>query len=95
MFVNILIWTALGVSAGLAVYFLFPTQRKYLTGTVMAGVVGAFVGGIVYSAFEIGSIAVSLDLAASIGALFGAAGLIYLIHLLVKSEESQKTLSSH
>jgi uncharacterized membrane protein YeaQ/YmgE (transglycosylase-associated protein family) len=90
MFANILIWTILGVAAGFLVFLLFPYQRKYFLGTLMAGVVGALVGGIVYSAFEIGSIASSIDTAATIGSVIGAALLIYFIRLLVKSEEEPK-----
>lgn len=87
MELNILAWIVLGVIAGALVHFVIPSRGKYLAGTISAGVVGAFVGGVLYSAFKIGQIAVSFDPIASIIALLGAGILIYLIRVLIKNEE--------
>lgn len=94
MFANILAWVGVGIASGFLVYFLFPGQRKYLLGTISAGIVGAFVGGIIYSAFKIGSISVSFDPVSSAVAIIGAVLLLYLIRLLVRNEEEFKELQS-
>lgn len=91
---NILVWTALGIIAGFLVYLIFPGQRRYLAGTVSAGIVGAFVGGIVYSALKIGSIAYELDPLASLVAVFGSVFLIYLIRLLIKTEDKKNIVEN-
>jgi len=87
MELNILTWIILGVIAGTFVHFVMPVRGKYLAGTISAGVVGAFVGGILYSAFQIGQVAISFDPIASFIALLGAGILIYLIRTLIKNED--------
>lgn len=87
MFVNILSWVGIGILAGFFVHLLFPLNNRYLAGTITAGVVGAFVGGILYSAFEVGKIALAFDAVATIAAFLGAGVLIYFIRLLIRSEE--------
>lgn len=89
MFTSIVVWTVLGIIAGFLVYLFFPGKRRYFAGTISAGIVGAFVGGVVYSALKIGSIAAYIDPVASLAAVFGAGALIFLIQLLVKSEERE------
>lgn len=91
MFTNILSWVGIGILAGLLVHFVFPLDDgKYLAGTIFSGIVGAFVGGILYSAFEIGQIALSFDVLSTTAAILGAGILIYFIRLLIKSEEEIK-----
>lgn len=86
MLINVLTWIGLGIVAGFLVYVIVPGQRKFLAGTISAGIVGAFVGGIIYSALKIGSIAATLDPWAAGLAVLGAAVMIYLIYTLVQGE---------
>lgn len=87
MFVNILSWVVIGILAGLLVHLLFPLDNRYLVGTISSGIVGAFVGGILYSAFRIGELAFSFDAISLGAAILGAGLLIYFIRLLIRSEE--------
>lgn len=77
----------MGVFAGLLVQLVFPSDRKYFKGVISAGIVGAFVGGILYSAFQIGAVSMSIDPGASFVALFGSLVLIYFIKALVRAEK--------
>jgi uncharacterized membrane protein YeaQ/YmgE (transglycosylase-associated protein family) len=86
MLLNIITWVGIGILAGFVVSLLIPNKNKYLAGTVSAGIVGAFVGGIIYSALQIGNIALTLDPAAAGISVLGSLILIYFIRLLVKSE---------
>lgn len=94
MFANVFLWIGIGIASGFMVYFIFPGQRKYLFGTITAGIVGAFVGGIFYSAFKIGSISFSFDPLSSVVATLGAVLLLYLIRILVRNEEGFKELKN-
>jgi len=87
MFVNILSWVGIGILAGLFVHLLFPLDNRYLAGTVSSGIVGAFVGGILYSAFEIGRVTFAFDAFATVAAVLGAGLLIFFIRALIRSEE--------
>lgn len=88
MFMNLTIWLIIGLAAGLLVGVVIPGQRKYFTGTVFAGVVGAFTGGIVYSALKLGGIAKSIDVTSLATAGIGALVLLVLIALLISSEKN-------
>jgi uncharacterized membrane protein YeaQ/YmgE (transglycosylase-associated protein family) len=55
MIINILTWIGIGIFAGTLVNLFTPNREKYISGTISAGIVGAFVGGIIYSALEIGN----------------------------------------
>lgn len=87
MLFNVLIWVIFGVLAGLMVNFIYPMEEKYLPGTIGAGIVGAFVGGVLYSGLQIGHIAFELDPIATIIALIGSVLLIYFIKALIRFDE--------
>jgi uncharacterized membrane protein YeaQ/YmgE (transglycosylase-associated protein family) len=87
MLLNILIWIFLGIIAGLFVNFIFPLDGKYLPGTIGAGIVGAIIGGILFSIFKIGSIAFAIDPIAAALAIIGSIFLVYFIRILVRVEE--------
>jgi uncharacterized membrane protein YeaQ/YmgE (transglycosylase-associated protein family) len=89
MFLNIITWIGLGVVAGFIVSIFTPDRSKYLTGTISAGIVGAFVGGIIYSALEIGNIAINLDPTAAAISVLGSLALIYFIQILVRSDQKE------
>jgi uncharacterized membrane protein YeaQ/YmgE (transglycosylase-associated protein family) len=91
MFVNIITWIVIGVLAGFVISIVLPAKNKYLAGTISAGIVGAFVGGIIYSALKIGNIALTLDPKAAGLSVIGSLVLIYLVKLLVRSENPQKS----
>lgn len=88
MLLNVFAWIVIGIFAGFLVNFLMPAKGKFLAGTISAGIVGAFVGGILYSAFRVGQIAINFDPIATFVSLFGAAVLIYLIRVLIRNEET-------
>jgi uncharacterized membrane protein YeaQ/YmgE (transglycosylase-associated protein family) len=92
MIMNILIWIGLGVIAGFLVNLFSPGKTKYITGTISAGIVGAFVGGIIYSAFEIGNIAINLDPRAAAISVLGSLALIYFIQILVRSDQKENRI---
>jgi uncharacterized membrane protein YeaQ/YmgE (transglycosylase-associated protein family) len=87
MLLYILIWIFLGIIAGLFVNFIFPLDGKYLPGTIGAGIVGAIIGGILFSIFKIGSIAFAIDPIAAALAIIGSIFLVYFIRILVRVEE--------
>jgi uncharacterized membrane protein YeaQ/YmgE (transglycosylase-associated protein family) len=89
MFFNVLIWIIFGILAGLLVNFIYPMEGKYLPGTIGAGIVGAFVGGILYSGLQIGQIAFELDPIATLIALIGAILLVYFIRALIRFDEKK------
>lgn len=90
---NILTWLIIGLAAGLIVNLFFKKQREYFAGTIFAGVVGGFVGGLVYSALKLGKLASKVDPISSITALFGAIFLLYLINTLISGEDFNKKTS--
>lgn len=94
MGINLAIWFSVGMASGLLVYLFFDREKKYLLGTLLSGVVGAFVGGITYFAIKIGAIAVSLSSASVLWSIIGSLGLLGLITILVKSE-NQKIISKN
>lgn len=87
MGINLIIWIMIGLGAGFMVYMVFDRDKKYLVGTLLSGIVGAFVGGMAYFAIRIGSLAVDLQPVGIFWAIVGALGLLSLITILVKSED--------
>jgi uncharacterized membrane protein YeaQ/YmgE (transglycosylase-associated protein family) len=85
---NIIIWLVIGFGAGLFVNLFFENYKKYFTGTILAGIVGAFVGGVVYSALRIGTVAKNIDIASFLTAFLGAGVLLLFINILLKSENA-------
>jgi uncharacterized membrane protein YeaQ/YmgE (transglycosylase-associated protein family) len=48
-------WMILGILAGAVVALLFPDTKKYLIGTIYAGVFGSVLSGTIYGIFKVGS----------------------------------------
>lgn len=90
MFANVVSWIILGLVAGFLVNGLPPFRKHYTIGTIGAGIVGAFLGGVLYSGFKIGSISSGLDFWALIMAIVGAGLLMIFIALLVKNEGQEE-----
>lgn len=82
---TIISWILIGVLAGFFVAFVFPDSKKYLIGTISFGVIGAMVGGIVYSAFRIGSLAYSLNPASLLLTVLFAVFFIFSLKLVTKN----------
>lgn len=87
MFINILLWFVIGVLGGLIAYLIMPTKREVLPGMIVAGIVGAFTGGIFYSILRIGTLAVAIDPIASLMALVSAVLILNLVRRTVPVEE--------
>lgn len=61
MLANIFLWVLIGTVGGLVVFFAYPTKKEYLSGLILAGIAGAFFGGVFYSILKIGSLAAAID----------------------------------
>lgn len=88
MFENMILWILIGLVASGVVIAAFPDQNKYAMGTVAAGIIGAFIGGFLYSAVFIGAISINLDPIAFLVAVSGSGSLLYIIRILVRNEEA-------
>ena len=86
---NIIAWVILGLLAGAIAKAIYPgTQGGGILSTIILGIVGAFVGGSLYSLFSTGSLqlaATSLSLPGLLIAVLGAIIAIYLWGLLSRS----------
>jgi uncharacterized membrane protein YeaQ/YmgE (transglycosylase-associated protein family) len=82
---NIIAWIILGLLAGA----IYPgTQGGGILSTIILGIVGAFIGGSLYSLFSTGSLqfaATTLSLPGLLIAVIGAIIAIYLWGLLSRS----------
>jgi uncharacterized membrane protein YeaQ/YmgE (transglycosylase-associated protein family) len=86
---NIIAWVILGLIAGAIAKAIYPgTQGGGILSTIILGIVGAFIGGSLYSLFSTGSLqlaATSLSLPGLLIAVIGAIIAIYLWGLLSRS----------
>lgn len=86
---NIIAWVILGLLAGAIAKAIYPgTQGGGILSTIILGIVGAFIGGSLYSLFSTGSLqfaATSLSLPGLLIAILGAIIAIYLWGLLSRS----------
>jgi len=92
MVINILSWIIVGLMSGFLVYLLFDRDKRYFLGTLLSGVVGAFVGGIAYLAIRIGSTANYITPGSVFWATVGSLLLLGLITVLVKSEDQDSAV---
>lgn len=86
---NIIAWIVLGLLAGAIAKAIYPgTQGGGILSTIILGIVGAFVGGSLYSIFATGTLqltATSLSIPGLLIAVVGAIIAIYLWGLLSRS----------
>jgi uncharacterized membrane protein YeaQ/YmgE (transglycosylase-associated protein family) len=86
---NIIAWVVLGLLAGAIAKAIYPgTQGGGILSTMILGIIGAFIGGSLYSLFATGTLqltATSLSLPGLLIAVIGAMAAIYLWGLLSRS----------
>lgn len=86
---NIIAWVVLGLLAGAIAKAIYPgTQGGGILSTMILGIIGAFIGGSLYSLFATGTLqltATSLSLPGLLIAVIGAMVAIYLWGLLSRS----------
>ncbi|MBD2252921.1 GlsB/YeaQ/YmgE family stress response membrane protein [Nostoc parmelioides] len=86
---NIIAWVVLGLLAGAIAKAIYPgTQGGGILSTMILGIIGAFIGGSLYSLFATGTLqltATSLSLPGLLIAVLGAMVAIYLWGLLSRS----------
>lgn len=86
---NIIAWIVLGLIAGAIAKALYPGhQGGGIIATIILGIVGAFVGGTVYSVLATGSLqlaATSLSIPGLFVAILGSMLAIFLWSLIAKS----------
>ncbi|BCL36965.1 GlsB/YeaQ/YmgE family stress response membrane protein [Nostoc sp. MS1] len=86
---NIIAWVILGLLAGAIAKAIYPgTQGGGILSTIILGIIGAFIGGSLYSLFSTGSLqfaATTLSLPGLLIAVLGAIVAIYLWGLLSRS----------
>ncbi|WP_026734632.1 GlsB/YeaQ/YmgE family stress response membrane protein [Fischerella sp. PCC 9605] len=81
---NILAWIILGLLAGAIAKWIYPgSQGGGLLGTILLGIVGAFIGGTLFDLLQTGTLtftAASLSLPGVIVAVLGAIIAIFLYY---------------
>ena len=86
---NLIAWTILGLLAGAIAKAIYPSaQGGGILSTILLGVVGAFIGGSLYSFFTTGSvqlIATSLSIPGLVISVLGAIVAIYLWGLMARN----------
>ncbi len=86
---NILAWTVLGLLSGAIAKSIYPgSQGGGILSTIILGIIGAFVGGSLYSLISTGSIqlaATSLSIPGLAIAVLGSMLAIYLWGLIVRN----------
>jgi uncharacterized membrane protein YeaQ/YmgE (transglycosylase-associated protein family) len=86
---NIIAWTVLGLLAGAIAKAIYPgSQGGGILSTIILGVIGAFVGGSLYSLISTGTIqltATSLSIPGLAIAVLGAIVAIYLWGLIARN----------
>ncbi|AUT00823.1 GlsB/YeaQ/YmgE family stress response membrane protein [Nostoc sp. CENA543] len=86
---NIIAWVILGLLAGAIAKAIYPgTQGGGILSTMILGIIGAFIGGSLYSLFATGTLqltATSLSLPGLLIAVIGAMIAIYLWGLISRS----------
>lgn len=83
---NILAWIILGLIAGAIAKLIYPgSQGGGILGTMLLGIVGAFLGGTIFNLLETGTFtltATSLSLGGIVVAVIGALIAVFLFSLL-------------
>jgi uncharacterized membrane protein YeaQ/YmgE (transglycosylase-associated protein family) len=86
---NLIAWTILGLLAGAIAKAIYPGgQGGGILSTIVLGVIGAFIGGSLYSLFSTGSIqlaATSLSIPGLAIAVLGSIVAIYLWGLMARN----------
>jgi uncharacterized membrane protein YeaQ/YmgE (transglycosylase-associated protein family) len=86
---NIIAWTVLGLLSGAIAKAIYPgSQGGGILSTIILGVIGAFVGGSLYSLISTGSIqlvATSLSIPGLVISVLGAIVAIYLWGLMARN----------
>lgn len=86
---NIIAWTVLGLLSGAIAKAIYPgSQGGGILSTIILGIVGAFVGGSLYSLIATGSIqlaATSLSIPGLVISVLGAMVAIYLWGLMARN----------
>ncbi|WP_427159360.1 GlsB/YeaQ/YmgE family stress response membrane protein [Aliinostoc sp. HNIBRCY26] len=86
---NIIAWVILGLLAGAIAKAIYPgSQGGGILSTMILGIIGAFIGGSLYSLFATGTLqltATSLSLPGLLIAVIGAMVAIYLWGLISRS----------
>ncbi len=85
---NIIAWIVLGLIAGAIARAIYPGhQGGGILGTMLLGIIGAFVGGVIYSLIATGSIAfggASLSIGGVIVAVLGAIITLFIYYAATK-----------
>lgn len=85
---NILAWIVLGLIAGAIAKAIYPgTQGGGILGTMILGIVGAFIGGTVYNLLTTGSLALgatSLSIGGIVVAVIGAIIALFLYYAFTR-----------
>ncbi len=85
---NIIAWIVLGLIAGAIARAIYPGhQGGGILGTMLLGIVGAFIGGAIYSLIATGSIAfggASLSIGGVIVAVLGAIVTLFIYYAATK-----------
>lgn len=84
---NIIAWIVLGLIAGAIARAIYPGhQGGGILGTMLLGIVGAFIGGLIYSLITTGSIAfgASLSIGGVIVAVLGAIVTLFIYYAATK-----------
>lgn len=86
---NIIAWTVLGLLSGAIAKAIYPgSQGGGILSTIILGIIGAFIGGSLYSFISIGSIqltATSLNIPGLAIAVLGSILAIYLWGLMARN----------
>ena len=86
---NLIAWTILGLLSGAIAKAIYPSyQGGGILSTILLGVIGAFIGGSLYSFFTTGSvqlIATSLSIPGLVISVLGAIVAIYLWGLMARN----------
>jgi uncharacterized membrane protein YeaQ/YmgE (transglycosylase-associated protein family) len=86
---NIIAWTVLGLLSGAIAKAIYPgSQGGGIVSTIILGIIGAFVGGSLYSLLSTGTIqlaATSLSIPGLVISVLGAMVAIYLWGLMARN----------
>jgi uncharacterized membrane protein YeaQ/YmgE (transglycosylase-associated protein family) len=85
---NILAWVVLGLIAGAIAKAIYPgNQSGGILGTMILGIIGAFVGGSLYSLLTTGSLAITsvgLSVGGIVVAVLGAIVALFIYYALAR-----------
>jgi uncharacterized membrane protein YeaQ/YmgE (transglycosylase-associated protein family) len=85
---NIIAWIVLGLLAGAIAKAIYPGGPGGILGTIILGIIGAFVGGTLFTFIQTGSfqlVATSLSIPGLFVAVIGAIVAIFLWGLLTRT----------